>query len=150
MKVNGKITRHMDLVSINIVLVQFMKGTGKEICSLVSVSKSGWITANMKDLTWMAKNTETACTHGQMAVTTKDPGKTTKSKVMDNTFGTMADLTKASGKTIKCTVMASMSGKMAESTMETMSTIKNKVRANTIGLMVNDFRDVGPTENAKA
>ncbi len=50
MKVNGKITKRMDLVYTNIILGPFTKDTGEKISSLELGSKYGWIIANMKDL----------------------------------------------------------------------------------------------------
>jgi hypothetical protein len=51
MKVNGKITKRMDLGFTSTIRVQFMKDTGRKICNPVSGLRSGWITANMKDPT---------------------------------------------------------------------------------------------------
>lgn len=51
MKVNGKITKHMDLGYISTIQEQFMKDIGRKTCNPVSGSKSGWIKADMKDPT---------------------------------------------------------------------------------------------------
>ena len=148
-KVNGSIIRQKDSEYTTIIRALYIKATGQKICKMVSVSKYGSITANIRVLTSMVENTARVNIHGLMEVIIKGHGKIIKFKATASTYGTTEGVTKVIGLIIKCMDVVSTNGKMVENMTETISLIKRKVQGNIIGLMENALKAYGSTESDK-
>jgi len=89
MMVNGHMIKLTDMVSIGILMVQFMRENGRMICNMVRESKLGMIRVNTSVNMLVEPKMELAAMCGQTLVRIMDNGRKIKFKELEFILGLM-------------------------------------------------------------
>lgn len=134
-KDSGHRTWLMGTESISILMVHFMRASGRKISSMERVKSSGPMAPPTADYTKMVSNPDMATSFGMTETHTKVSLKITISMDKEPIHGKMVVHSKEIGNTTKCMAMASSRGLTVANTKVNMSMITSRDMESSFGLM---------------